>query len=233
MLKRISLLSLFIISFNTHAALVERLGGLAYYDTDTDLTWLADANFSQTSGYDTDGRMNWYQATEWVSGLNISGINGWRLPTTIDIGNDGPSYDLPYYQGSDNGYNIVTHSEMSNMFYNVLGNYAWLDIYENENGCVAPNYCLTNSGPFSNLLPDVYWSSTTDVISNDYAWTFHMDSGLQSTLVKNDYYDSFAWAVHDGDVGNLVSTVPLPPSLWLLVSGLAGFIGISKRRNCE
>ena len=32
------------ISFSSDAALVVRLGGLAYYDTDADLTWLADAN---------------------------------------------------------------------------------------------------------------------------------------------------------------------------------------------
>ena len=32
-----------VISSSVNAALVERLGGLAYYDTDADLTWLADA----------------------------------------------------------------------------------------------------------------------------------------------------------------------------------------------
>ena len=30
------------------AALVSRLGGLAYYDTVLNITWLADANFAKT-----------------------------------------------------------------------------------------------------------------------------------------------------------------------------------------
>ena len=35
----------------------------AYYDTVLDITWLADANYAQTSGYDADGRMTWSNAT--------------------------------------------------------------------------------------------------------------------------------------------------------------------------
>ena len=35
-----------VVSFSADAALVSRLGGLAYYDDETDLTWLADANYS-------------------------------------------------------------------------------------------------------------------------------------------------------------------------------------------
>jgi hypothetical protein len=38
------------------AALVERLGGKAIYDDVANLTWLQDANYAQTSGYDDDGR---------------------------------------------------------------------------------------------------------------------------------------------------------------------------------
>ena len=59
-----------------NAALVERLGGLAYYDTDADLTWLADANYAFTSGYDADGRMTLADANAWVANLNIAGVTG-------------------------------------------------------------------------------------------------------------------------------------------------------------
>jgi hypothetical protein len=44
------------------AALVDRGGGLIY-DTDLNVTWLQDANYAQTSGYDADGRMTWGDAT--------------------------------------------------------------------------------------------------------------------------------------------------------------------------
>ena len=58
------------------AALVERLGGKAIYDDVADLTWLQDANYAQTSGYDADGRMNWVQAKAWAGSLNIDGVTG-------------------------------------------------------------------------------------------------------------------------------------------------------------
>jgi len=103
------------------AALVSRLGGQAYYDTVADLTWLADANYAQTSGYDVDGLMSWQAANAWAAQLTVGGVSGWRLPDTIDVGNDGATYSN-IYQGVDYGYNITTHSELSNMFYNVLGN---------------------------------------------------------------------------------------------------------------
>lgn len=106
-------------TMSANAALIERLGGLAYYDDVADLTWLADANYAQTSGYDANGRMTWADANAWAAGLEVAGVTGWRLPDTIDVGNDGATY-TNLYQGVDYGYNITTHSEMSNMFYNVL-----------------------------------------------------------------------------------------------------------------
>ena len=48
-----------------NAALIDRGGGLIY-DTDRDITWLQDANYAQTSGYDGDGLMNWSAATAWA-----------------------------------------------------------------------------------------------------------------------------------------------------------------------
>lgn len=35
-----------------------------------DLTWLADINYAQTSGYDGDGLMNWGDANAWVASLD-------------------------------------------------------------------------------------------------------------------------------------------------------------------
>ena len=44
------------------AALNDRGGGLLYDDV-LNVTWLQDANYAKTSGYDADGRMNWTAAT--------------------------------------------------------------------------------------------------------------------------------------------------------------------------
>ena len=97
------------------AALVGRLaatpGGAnyqAYYDTVADLTWLADANYAQTSGYDVDGLMSWQAANAWAAQLTVGGVSNWRLPDTIDVGNDGVTCSNPF-QGVDYGFNITTH----------------------------------------------------------------------------------------------------------------------------
>jgi hypothetical protein len=76
-----------IITLSSNAALVSRLGGLAYYDTEADLTWLANANAAIGSAYDTwipgSGTLNWTAANSWVAELDVAGITGWRLPNTV------------------------------------------------------------------------------------------------------------------------------------------------------
>ena len=84
------------IATSANATLVSRLGGLAYYDTDADLTWLANANASGSF-------MQWSDAMNWAANLKVAGVTGWRLPTTSDT-------DCRFG---------CTGSEMGNLFYNV------------------------------------------------------------------------------------------------------------------
>jgi len=205
-------------SSSVNAALIERLGGLAYYDNVADLTWLADANYAQTSGYDSDGRMNWADANSWAAGLSVGGVDGWRLPSTIDVGNDGGTY-ANIFQGVDYGFNILTDSEMSNMYYNVLGNLA---IYDTE-GAYLPS--IFNTGQFINLMSYYYWSSTEYVATDGGAWGFVMGNhGYQGDYGQPDEY--YAWAVKTGDV----SAVPVPAAVWLFGSGLIGLVGFARRK---
>ena len=51
-------------------------------DSGTGLEWVADANYSKTSGYDSDGLMTWAKAMAWADGLVYGGYNDWRLPTS-------------------------------------------------------------------------------------------------------------------------------------------------------
>lgn len=221
-----------IVTTNANAALVGRLaatdGGTdyqAYYDTEANLTWLADANNSRTTGYDADGRMDWSDANNWATGLNVGGVTGWRLPETIDIGNDGATY-INLYQGVDYGYNITSHSELSNMYFNVLGNTSDYDINGVRLNCPLPSSCLTNTGPFSNLQATAYWSGTESAINTDNAWLFFMGFGIQAIGTQEDN-GIYAWAVHSGDV----SAVPVPAAVWLFGSGLIGLAGLAKRKT--
>lgn len=209
----------------------------AYYDTILNITWLADANFARTSGYDPDGAMNWATATSWATNLNpySSGITGWRLPTVNPV--DGTTDDdLTFaYDGSeDRGYNVSapgtlyagsTASEMAHLFYNTLGDRA----YYSTLGVLQAGYGLINTGPFSNLPSSntSYWSGTSRTAY--FMWAFSAN-GLQEPL--NYIYPFYAWAVHDGDVGAAIpSSVPVPAASWLFCSGLLGLIGVVQRKR--
>ena len=190
----------------------------AYYDTALNITWLANANYAGTT-------MTWTTANSWAAGLSPydSGITGWRLPTTIDVGNDGCTY-TNLYQGVDCGYNITTHSEISHMFYVTLSNKAYYDTAGN----IQPGWGLTNTGPFSNVQPNAYWSATEYASSPYYAWFFNPYNGEQNRGLKYDSLHVYAWAVHSGDVG--ASVVPVPAAVWLFGSGLLGLIGVVRRK---
>ena len=86
---------LFCMAASSQAALLGRApltsGGTdyqAYYDTVLNITWLADADFAQTSAFDADGLMRWTTANgAWPASLNAAsylGTNAWRLPTVTE-----------------------------------------------------------------------------------------------------------------------------------------------------
>lgn len=200
-----------VVSFSADAALVGRLaatpGGTdyqAYYDTEADLTWLADANYAQTSGYNVDGLMNWQQSMDWAAGLNIGDVDGWRLPSSLNA--DGPD-PCPSYN--------CTGIEMGNLFYNVLGGTAGQDIGNSHNA----NYDL-----FSNVQDYVYWSATEYAPNTDIALSFGMNRGFNGSAYKS--LNAYAWAVQSGDV----SAVPIPAAVWLFGSGLIGLVGLARRK---
>ncbi len=211
-----------------NAALLSRSAGLAYYDTVLDITWVADANLAQTSGYDTDGEMTWDAAQTWIGTLNTAsylGANNWRLPTVTDTGAPGCNFA---YTGTDCGWNVdVSTGEMARMFYSTLGNTGNYNTSGATTGgpcLIGPNHCLTNTGPFSNLQPDIYWSGTEYAPATSLAWFFGFAPGSQGHIIKST--GSHAWAVRPGDI----AAVPGPGTAWLLGSGLM-LLGRSVRRR--
>lgn len=112
-------LLVFCLSSAANATLFDRGNGMIY-DSDQDLTWLQDVNYAKTSGYSSNGLMNWHQATAWVNGLVFGGYDDWRLPIVIDTGYPGADFS---YSGTDAGYNVDTSiSEFAYMFHVNLGN---------------------------------------------------------------------------------------------------------------
>lgn len=185
-------------------ALIDRGGGLIY-DTELNITWMADANYAQTSGYDSDGVMTWPNGMTWAANLtyydSVRGVNydDWRLPTTWQ----------PDLSCSSN----CTDSEMGHLFYNELGGVAGESILTTHNS----NYDL-----FTNIQPYWYWSST-EAPNPAGAWYFGFNFGSQYYIDKITSHN--VWAVRDGDV------VPVPAAAWLFGSGLLGLLAVTRRSS--
>ena len=154
------------------ATLVARLGGQAVYDTDRNITWLANANVI--------GRVNWQTAKDWAAGLNVGGVTGWRLPTALNTDLTGPCW----------GRNC-TGSELGHLYYTVGG----LTFGPGQN--ITSSAYLSSF--VSNMQNGLYWSGTEVAPNPRFAWLFDANIGIQMSLHKG--YSSFAWAVRDGDVG--------------------------------
>lgn len=222
------------------AALQTRLGGLAVYDSDLDVTWLVDANLAQSESFDVsgilaDGRMTWDKANEWIAAMNAAGYLGyadWRLPIVVDAGLPGCDSG---YDGGDCGFNVdQAGSEMAHLYHGELGNLAYFDTNGAPSGCGdAPAYCLVNTGPFANLQPEYYWSGTAYPVDADAgdedekAWYFYFAGGNQDATYKN--YGLYVLALRSGDSAADAPVVPVPGALWLFGSAL-GLVGLLRRR---
>lgn len=176
----------------------------AYYDTDRDISWFADAGAS--------GALTWANAMSWAGSLDVSGITGWRLPTTSLI---------------DPGCSRQAHLDGTGCSASEMGH---LGIIE--------GISLATPGGLINLADDWYWSSTRPgqpLLDPEAAYVFYFGTESQS----GDWADPkpalgiftasqhHALAVHEGDVGLLVADpgpggdVPEPGSGTLTLSAIA------------
>ena len=201
--QTLAVVGLSVLTLSANAALYDRGNGLIYDDV-MDITWLQDANYAQTSGYDGDGAMNWANANTWAAGLSYGGYDDWRLAS---VGN-----------APVTGYNVTT-GELGHMFYNNLGNTSFTSILNNVSFTDATLGGGTAS--FLNVQSSVYWFGE-EFVDEEFgptsAWAFSTSNGNQYTPGKVISY--YGWAVRAGDV----SSVPVPAALWLFGSGL-GLLG--------
>jgi len=166
-------------SGTSKAALVDRGGGMIY-DTVQNITWLADLNYAQTSGFDSDGRMSWATANAWANALVFNGYSGWRLPT------------------SDQCYGNCTGSEMGHLFMTDLGDRPRESVLNPAGDTLQQ---IANLSMFSNVQSYNYWSGTDSVrfAPGFAAMEFSTSSGDQNAFSKDNLL--YAVAVHSGDVG--------------------------------
>jgi hypothetical protein len=207
---------------HSQAALEGRGGGLVY-DTVLNITWLADGNYAQTSGYNADGRMDWYEANSWASQVEYAGHSDWRLPDTSisDPTCSGQGTRTVDGTAIDWGFGC-TGSELGHLYQDLGGTAGGtilgsgdedLELFVN---LMAEDYSGTDH-PL-----DEYWS--TLIGSSSRAYHFHLFNGFQRDIDTTNF-TMFALLVHDGDI----SPVPLPAAFWLFAAGIAGVYGFGRQ----
>jgi hypothetical protein len=185
---------------NADAKLWDRGGGLIYDDV-LNITWLQDANYAQTSGYDADGRMMWDQAMDWAANLVYGGYDDWRLPTGDPIGStEGELMQLYYELGNSLGGPLTNSSPFVN-------------VQLSERYWTSTSYTLD-----SNLACDIYFNIGKQNHDNKVCWLYAWavrdgDVATQSASVNlsllpgttatadDVYLDYYASYAIDGNLG--------------------------------
>ena len=198
------------------------------YDDVLDITWLADANYAQSSGYDTanninilggDGKLTWQGANAFTQFLSDASMAGsmWRLPT-LDFTDSCMQFNGRVHQGFQCGNTLQdNHNELGYHFYQNFGAL--------ENNSILSGNNLLNISMFSNINEFAYFVSH---VHHNAVGFFFTDTGLQSGAYTYGYDGQLVWPVHDGDIG--LAPVPLPAGIWLFGSALAGLL-VARRKN--
>jgi hypothetical protein len=192
------------------------LGGGLVYDSAQDLTWLSDLAYVQSSGADSDGRVSYDQAIDWVSSLVFGGYDDWRLPKMRTSG---------ILRDSDD--------EVTSLM-NQLGGY-----WTGDDGWADYNL-PTSYGPFDAPVRPSMWVAPSDGDACAYGcytwmgWTaidwapFHWDIGEAGPTVLA--VRAGRAGVEDVDTSRSPTNVPEPATLALIAMG-AGGLACSRRRR--
>ncbi len=188
------------------AGLIDRGNGMIYDDMQH-ITWLQDANYAKTSGYDADGKMTWDESNTWAAQLTVGGFEDWRLfdAAPSDEGCSDGSGDINL------GYNCL-ENELGHLFYSDFG------LMQDQSVTSAAGDAEYDL--FTNVQSNLYWSGTEFAQNTNLAWLFSTTNGYQTNGTNKLYDGLYAWAVRDGDV----SAVPEPSTIALFGLGIIGLV---------
>lgn len=224
----VSVVAFLSISGSAQATLVGRdLGGTAefdaYYDTELNISWLADTHALGIVTSLAQGRAA-------VGMLDVFGVAGWRLPKVTPINaafTFDPNIDVTYNGSFEQGFDITDPGgEISHLYYVTLGNKG----YFNTGGVPQSDFGWANAGPFLNIpinLGDPSGPNEVyiyDTVYNGLDFAFYTLTGAQGFVGLDT--GGRPWAVHDGDVGE----IPEPSKTLLLLAGLGIPLSRSNRR---
>ena len=207
-----------ILSASANAALITRLGGQAVYDTDRDITWLADANLAASqsfgvSGLVAGGLLTWDKSNEWIAAMNASaylGYNDWRLPMPLVPDSRCVSPEAEWL--------LCNGGEMGHLFYR--------ELFVSPLDSVLLSPVAEELAKFTNFQSAPYWYGLEYAANPASAWVFRFDNGNQNGFFKGNL--AYALVVRSGDV---LAAVPTPTAAWLMLTGLLSLLGSARRRH--
>ena len=180
-----------------------------------DLNTLSDGLITR----DTTSGLRWLDLTE-TRGLSYNYVNsqfgsdglyeGWRMATPAEVVGLWLNFNIDLSAGAysyGNGIidpNIQLATEVIGETYHPAG----LNLYTGVHGWVKDNFLITAVGTYSyNNSTNNYFPLRHDTVSG-YGGITDPTSGVY-----------------------VVSTVPVPPAVWLFGSGLLGLIGVARRKK--
>jgi hypothetical protein len=201
----------------------------AFYDTDLNITWMADPGRSNDGTFcyvvgpsmdvSCDGSyLTFGRARGYAYQLDVGGIRGWRLTHATSENCLESAYEGGV-GGSCGDSPNPSLSEFAHLYYVTLGN---------QSVAGVPR----NTGPFSSILEDrryMTWTDTAMPYMNDWAIWFRFDGGFLSPIEA--IVPMYAWVVHDGDVGAPITAVPEPSQFVLMVIGAVALLVRATRRS--
>jgi hypothetical protein len=221
-------LTLCLATITAQAALLGRApltpGGTDYqavYDTDLNITWLADANYAATNTFGVDGigiyragfgpgrpgSMDTQTAFDWLAAMNEAnylGANDWRLPMTVQPDATCSDQYFPIGLPQESLGRNCSGSELGHLYYTELGG-------------VPNSGSVPSAGLFRNIQLSAFWSGTPYPQAQWFIFSFN--TGRQFFGTGDN--PLFGWGVRSGDI----AAVPIPTTAWLLGTALAGLGG--------
>ncbi|QDC43506.1 PEP-CTERM sorting domain-containing protein [Methylophilus medardicus] len=199
------------------------VASLPNYDAPTGLYTLSQSDF-------VDGYVSWYGAVAFANYLNsiqYGGSNRWQLPSALIPDNSGCTTDNSstacVYDAIYQGNGVAPGNELAELYFHELGGRSRRIV----NGGLDLGTGMPQTIIFDNENDNPAFATSTEVTSNGNTnYYFDTRNGLQLSYLKGGADLYYAWAITPG----LISAVPEPESLGILMAGL-GLIGLIQRRR--